>query len=517
MRAITKFIGSLVTVLLLVLLFALYVRTESYEDSFDIREARIAGSIPAQLYLPKAEKPPIVIVAHGFTADKEIMQSLAYSLVRDGFAVLTFDFRGHGQNVTDFDHDRLQEDMAHVVAFARNLNEDMPQTFGQRPKQVDTKRIAIVGHSMGGGAVVNYGLHHPRIDATVPISGVPAPVTVTRPKNLFVIYAQKDPQDLIDAAWRMLRDGVEADNPVSDTTYGSFDLGTARRLSEVPKTDHITILFSMSAHRQIRDWLRQTWNMPPSDIKPADPRLAWMGWMYLLAFLIFFGLCSAIAWYLPAIPQRTGKEVALNLVAFVVVCFVTLFVNMLAPPLSFFPMPVGDNLVSYFFVVGVIYFLVAARRGNIDFNHFKSSPGKTAFAALALFLFVYLTFGSIATEVWFRQLLTLQRFFWALLILPLLLPFFIAFEASFKRGNTVVALVASLLGVFIALGMLVVGVSIGVADYFLMLIIAPMAVYNVVFQLFSVYVYHLSRNYFITALFNAFIMAWQYAVLFPIS
>jgi hypothetical protein len=71
--------------------------------------------------------------------------------------------------------------------------------------------------------------------------------------------------------------------------------------------------------------------------------------------------------------------------------------------------------------------------------------------------------------------------------------------------------------VFIALGMLVVGVSIGVADYFLMLIIAPMAVYNVVFQLFSVYVYHLSRNYFITALFNAFIMAWQYAVLFPIS
>ncbi|GAB4334138.1 MAG: alpha/beta fold hydrolase [Candidatus Abyssubacteria bacterium] len=517
MRSIAKFIGSIVTVILLVLLFAFYVRIKSYEDSFDVRDVSIAGSIPAQLFLPDAEKPPVVIVAHGFTADKEMMQSLAYTLVRDGFAVITFDFRGHGQNATDFDHNRLQEDMAHVVAFARNLNEDMPQSFGQGPKEVDTRRIALIGHSMGGGAVVNYGFRHPRIDATVPVAGVFGPVSETHPKNLFIIYAENDPQDLIDAAWRMLRDGVDEENLAADTTYGSFGLGTARRLSEVPGTDHITILFSMNAHEQIRDWLRQTWDMPPNTVKPSDPRLAWMGWMYLLAFLLFFGLCSATAWYLPAIPQRTGREVVLNLVAFAVVCFVTLFVNMLAPPLSFITMPVGDNLVSYFFVAGAIFFLVAARRGNIDFSHFKANAGRTMFAALALFLIVYLTFGAIATEVWFRQLLTLQRLFWALLILPLLLPFFIAFEASFKRGNTLVALVASLIGVFIALGMLVAGVALGVADGFLMLIIIPMAICNVIFQLFAVYIYHLSRNYFITAIFNAFIMAWQYAVLFPLS
>jgi len=478
----------------------------------------IAGSMPAQVYLPEAQGAPIVIVAHGFTADKEMMQSLAYSLVRDGLAVVTFDFRGHGQNTTNFDHNRLQEDMKEVVDFAKNLNEKMPATFFGSFKQVDTTRIALMGHSMGGGAVVTYGAHDPDIDATVPISGVSARVTEDLPRNLFIIYAEKDPADLHQAAQQMLKASAgEVENLAPNTTYGSFADGSARRLSMVKGTDHLTILFSMDAHRQMLDWLHQVWGLPPRTGEVSDPRLARMGQMYIVSLLLFFCCCYGMAWYFPTIPKRTGREIMLNLVFLAIVCFITLFVIRLAPPLSFLPMPVGDYLVSYFFVVGIIYCLVASRRGNIDLVDFFPSPGKTIFAAFVLFLLVYLTFGTITTDVWYRQLFTGQRLLWALVLLPLLLPFFIGFEASFKRGSTLVALVGSLIGILIVLGMIRLGVGLRLTDDFVMLIIIPMMIYNIIFQLFSIYVYRLSRNYFLTALFHAMIMAWQYAILFPIS
>ncbi|MBI5116321.1 alpha/beta fold hydrolase [Candidatus Poribacteria bacterium] len=517
MRSIKRLAALVVAIVLLVLLFSFYRRADAYRDSFDRRDVLISGRIPAQVYLPEAPRPPIVIVAHGFTADKEMMQSLAYSLLRDGFAVVTFDFRGHGQNNVGFDHNRLQEDMKLVVDFAKNLNERMPVSFGQTSKEVDTDRIAIMGHSMGGGAVVTYAFTDPDIDATVPISGISAKVTDTLPRNLFIIYAKNDPPDLHHAAEQMLRDSIKQERPAAGATYGSFGDGSARRLSMVKGTDHLTILFSMDAQRQMLDWLHQVWGLPPMSGQVSDPRLPWMGWMYVFSFLIFFFCCYGLAWYFPTIAKRTGRQVVLNLVAFTLVCFVTLFVITLAPPLSFIPMPVGDYLISYFFVVGVIFFFVASRRGNIDFAQFTVKPARAVFAAFALFILVYITLGAIATETWFRQFFTAQRLLWAFVIFPLLLPFFIAFEASFKRGGTLVAAVASLIGILIPLAMLVLGVRLGLTGDFIMLIVIPMTLYNIVFQLFSIYVYRLSGNYFLTALFHAMIMAWQYAVLFPIN
>ena len=129
MSRIKKLIALVVSLALLVLLFLLYWRMDAYRDSIDRRDMLIAGSIPAHIYLPEVPKPPIVVVAHGFTANKEMMQSLDYSLVRDGFAVVSFDFRGHGQNTTAFDHSRLQEDMEQVIEFATHMNERMPVYF----------------------------------------------------------------------------------------------------------------------------------------------------------------------------------------------------------------------------------------------------------------------------------------------------------------------------------------------------------------------------------------------------
>ena len=518
MTVLKKFIIAAIALLLLVLLFSYYWRMHTYRNSFDRRDMLIAGSIPAYIYLPDTQNPPIVVVAHGFTADKEMMQSLNYSLVRDGFAVVSFDFRGHGQNTAALDFMRLQEDMDQVIEFAKNMNEKMPYDYERGHKEVDTGRIAIMGHSMGGGAVARYGIRDLDIDATVPISGVHARVTGESPKNLFIIYAENDPEELHQAARMMLEKGTEGEKDLlADTTYGSFESGTARKMSMVENTDHITILFSPEAHEQILDWLHQVWELPPRTVKASDPRLGWMGLMYLLSSLLFLCCCYGLSWYIPSIKQRTGRETILNLVIFTAVCLLALFIIMPALPLSFIPMPIGDYLISYFFVVGIIYLMIALHRGNIVFDEFTPGLAKSALAAFVLFLFVYVTFASITTETWFRQLFTGQRFLWALAMVPLLLPFFVAFEASFKRGNTLVATIASLAGMLIALGMLVLGMWIGLTPGFIMLIIVPMAIYNILYQLFSIYVYHLSRNYFATALFHTLVMSWQFAVLFPIS
>jgi pimeloyl-ACP methyl ester carboxylesterase len=518
MTALKKFIVAAITLLLLVLLFSLYWRMHAYRNSFDRRDMLIAGSIPAHIYLPDAQKPPIVIVAHGFTANKEMMQSLNYSLVRDGFAVVSFDFRGHGQNTTAFDGLRLQEDMDQVIAFAKNMNEKMPFYYDREQIEVDTDRIAIMGHSMGGGSVARYGIRDLDIDATVPISGVHARVSVESPRNMFIIYAENDPEELHHAARWMLEQGTKGEKDLrADTTYGSFESGTARRMNMVKNTDHITILFSSEAHEQILDWLHQVWELPPRTVKASDPRLAWMGLMYLFSSLLFLCCCYGLSWYIPSIKQRTGRESLMNLVLFAAACLLALFVIMPAPPLSFIPMPIGSYLISYFFVVGIIYLVIALRTGNIVFDECTSGFAKTVLAAFVLFLFVYVTSASITTEIWFRQFFTGQRLLWALVMVPLLLPFFVAFEASFKRGNTLTAAIISLVGIVIALGMLVLGMGLGLTPGFIMLIVIPMAIYNIIYQLFSIYIYHLSRNYLVTALFHTLVMSWQFAVLFPIS
>jgi len=130
MPRIKKIVALAVSLALLILLFVFYWKMDAYRDSVDRRETLIAGSIPAHVYLPEVPKPPIVVVAHGFCANKEMMQSLDYSLVRDGFAVVSFDFRGHGQNTTAFDGSRLQEDMEKVFDERANAYALRPEIQG---------------------------------------------------------------------------------------------------------------------------------------------------------------------------------------------------------------------------------------------------------------------------------------------------------------------------------------------------------------------------------------------------
>ncbi len=75
----------------------------------------LPGNEPATMYLPgpgdpfytqfpkpAAERPPGVVLIHGFTGDRVLMSGLARRLADNGYGVLAIDVNGHGENRNPF-------------------------------------------------------------------------------------------------------------------------------------------------------------------------------------------------------------------------------------------------------------------------------------------------------------------------------------------------------------------------------------------------------------------------------
>jgi len=109
------------------------------------------ASIAATLHLPDASPPaagwPALVFLHGLAGDRQSTNALvaAYGFVGRGYAVLTFDARGHGQSggLVGIDGPREVADTRAVF-----------QWLAARP-DVDGNSIGAWGISYGGGAVLN--------------------------------------------------------------------------------------------------------------------------------------------------------------------------------------------------------------------------------------------------------------------------------------------------------------------------------------------------------------------------
>jgi len=114
----------------------------------------------AWLYLPEAARPALVIMAHGFGADKLLrLPAFAEKFVKAGLAALVFDYRCFGESegqprnlISPWRH--LQDWQA-AIDFAAGLEE------------IDAQRIALWGTSFSGGHVLVAAARNPRIRAVV--------------------------------------------------------------------------------------------------------------------------------------------------------------------------------------------------------------------------------------------------------------------------------------------------------------------------------------------------------------
>lgn len=123
------------------------------------------------------EKVPAIIMMHGLgMTDSPWKESQSMNaLIRNGYACMTFLFRGHGMSAPAFPQELLtgEEAIKYVcsdVEAAINSLRDEPL--------VDVTSIGLMGGSMGAAAATE-GNHFPEVKASVPLSTVRAPGTKT--------------------------------------------------------------------------------------------------------------------------------------------------------------------------------------------------------------------------------------------------------------------------------------------------------------------------------------------------
>lgn len=120
---------------------------------------------------PNGTKPTTtLIVMHGWGGNAAMMLPLARPLHEAGFATLFVDARCHGASDDD--------DFASLPRFAEDIEHAHAWLVENRPG--DSRRVALLGHSVGAGAALLVASRQPWVVAVVSVSAFTHPDTIMR-------------------------------------------------------------------------------------------------------------------------------------------------------------------------------------------------------------------------------------------------------------------------------------------------------------------------------------------------
>jgi pimeloyl-ACP methyl ester carboxylesterase len=217
---------------------------------------------PVTIISPSNASPnshPTILIAHGFSGSSVLMRGFALTLAHAGYTTVSWDFRGHGLNP-----DPLTTSTSGDLIVDAESALSVATTTGM----IDTKKIAILGHSMGSGVAITYGMAHPDSAATIAVSPVNQSVTPSLPRNLLLMAGSLEARFLATAQKLLVMAGGESDD---------FSSGTARNLVTIPGVEHISILFSPYAHSVTRSWLDEAFGSQQGRTDYTDHRILWFG------------------------------------------------------------------------------------------------------------------------------------------------------------------------------------------------------------------------------------------------
>jgi pimeloyl-ACP methyl ester carboxylesterase len=447
----------------------------------------------------------VVVVAHGFAGSRQLMRSFSLTLARAGYTAVAFDFLGHGRHPrpltgsiteTEGATTALVDQLGEVVRWARAL----PASDG---------RVALLGHSMASDIIVRHAQAND-VAATVAVSMFAPTVEAASPPNLLVVVGGWEPR-LQEEARAVL--AQVSDAPRFGVTYGEPAEGTGRRAVVAPNVEHVGVLFSPTSQRAARDWLDAVFE------RDGDSAIAARGTALALLFAGLVALAKPLARLLPAAADRpvgAGRPWRRLWLPLLLPAIAT---PLLLVPLDlrFLPVLVGDYLALHFLTYGVLTALGLAwmrRRG-------EPTPAPATVRPLALVVattaLVAYGLGAVGTALDH----TLTSFWPVGERVPLVaalgagtLAYTIANEwltrgAAAPKG----AGVASKL-LFAA--SLVLAAALDLERLFFLLIIVPViVVFFVVYGLFAGWAYRRVRHPLPGAVMNAVVLAWAVAVTFP--
>jgi dienelactone hydrolase len=206
-----------------------------------VRSSAMAGATPIRIVEPAGEaREPAIVLAHGFSGSAAMMDPMASALARAGHVVVMPDLPGHGSNPAPLADGSLDVAVGEAVAAAAERT-GLP--------------VAVVGHSMGAGAVTAWATDNPTV-ATVAISLPGAedlPDDPARPRNLLILWGSAETSRFSDAAQAALRAGYPDAQP--GQTYGDPGKGAARRAIEIAGAEHISVIYRQQSFDEVAAWL----------------------------------------------------------------------------------------------------------------------------------------------------------------------------------------------------------------------------------------------------------------------
>lgn len=130
-------------------------------------------TLSAQMEWPADQKPyGFSIFAHCFTCGKNLttVRTITKALASRGYAVLSFDFTGLGQSDGEFADSNFSGNVEDVIAAAQFLEKEF------------SAPLLLIGHSLGGAAIIKAALQLPSVKA---IATIAAPSQVSHVRKLF--------------------------------------------------------------------------------------------------------------------------------------------------------------------------------------------------------------------------------------------------------------------------------------------------------------------------------------------
>jgi dipeptidyl aminopeptidase/acylaminoacyl peptidase len=135
-----------------------------------VTDAATAAGVAQEEAVVSPAAAPAVVVMHGWGGNAALMLPLARPLHEAGYATLFVDARCHGASDDD--------SFASLPRFA----EDTEHAFAWLAAQpgVDAERIALLGHSVGAGAVLFAASRTPQVAAVVSVAAFSHPAAMMR-------------------------------------------------------------------------------------------------------------------------------------------------------------------------------------------------------------------------------------------------------------------------------------------------------------------------------------------------
>jgi putative redox protein len=150
-------------------------------ERFEFPNSR-GEKLAAVLDRPAGEPVAYALFAHCFTCGKDVLAAkrIAEGLIARGIAVLRFDFTGLGASEGEFANTHFSSNVGDLVSAANHL------------RQMDRAPAILIGHSLGGAAVLAAAQHCPeaRAIATIAAPADPAHVTGLFKQHVADIHAK---------------------------------------------------------------------------------------------------------------------------------------------------------------------------------------------------------------------------------------------------------------------------------------------------------------------------------------